>query len=39
MLSSLDHISELLKKNGYLYSKTIFASNGFKTNASIKDIK
>ena len=38
-VSSLDDISELLKKNGYLYSKTIFASNGFKTNASIKDLK
>ncbi len=38
-VTSLYNISELLKKSGYLYSKTIFASNGFKTDASIKDLK
>ncbi len=36
---SLENISELLVKNGYLFSKTIFASNGFKTDASIKSLK
>ncbi|MBA3976864.1 MAG: tRNA (guanine(10)-N(2))-dimethyltransferase [Nitrosopumilus sp.] len=32
-------IIELLKTNGYQSSKTIFAPNGFKTNASITEIK
>lgn len=36
---SIVNIIELLNENGYLSSKTIFASNGFKTNASIMDIK
>lgn len=38
-VSSLSKIDTLLKKNGYLFSKTIFAPNGFKTNASLMDIK
>ena len=36
---SIDNILELLKKNGYLSSKTIFATNGFKTNATLSDIQ
>ncbi len=36
---SIVNIIELLNENGYLSSRTIFASNGFKTNASIMDIK
>jgi tRNA (guanine26-N2/guanine27-N2)-dimethyltransferase len=36
---SIDRIVELLNKNGYLSSTTIFAASGFKTNASIMDIK
>jgi tRNA (guanine26-N2/guanine27-N2)-dimethyltransferase len=36
---SIDRITELLNKNGYLSSSTIFATSGFKTNASIMDIK
>jgi tRNA (guanine26-N2/guanine27-N2)-dimethyltransferase len=36
---SVTKILELLKKNGYLSSKTIFAKNGFKTNASIMELK
>ncbi|MDQ6723899.1 MAG: hypothetical protein M3Z01_06515, partial [Thermoproteota archaeon] len=35
----IDNIVEMLEKNGYLSSKTIFATNGFKTNASIMDMK
>ena len=36
---SIVNIIGLLNENGYLSSKTIFAPNGFKTNASIMDIK
>ncbi len=36
---SVENILVLLNKNGYLSSKTIFATNGFKTNASLLDIK
>ncbi len=36
---SIESILDILKKNGYLSSKTIFATNGFKTNASFLDIK
>ena len=35
----VDRIIELLNRSGYLSSTTIFASSGFKTNASIMDIK
>ena len=38
-VSSLSHIDALLKKNGYFFSKTIFSPNGFKTNASLMNIK
>jgi tRNA (guanine26-N2/guanine27-N2)-dimethyltransferase len=38
-VSSLSHIDALLKKNGYFFSKTLFSPNGFKTNASLMDIK
>ncbi len=38
-VSSLSHIDVLLKKNGYFFSKTIFSPNGFKTNASLMNIK
>jgi tRNA (guanine26-N2/guanine27-N2)-dimethyltransferase len=36
---SVSNIIETLKKGGFHASKTIFASNGFKTDASIMDIK
>jgi tRNA (guanine26-N2/guanine27-N2)-dimethyltransferase len=36
---SVSKIMEILKTHGFQTSKTIFASNGFKTNASITDIK
>jgi tRNA (guanine26-N2/guanine27-N2)-dimethyltransferase len=36
---SITKIIELLKINGYQTSKTVFAPNGFKTNASITEIK
>ncbi len=36
---SVTKIIELLKNSGFISSKTIFASNGFKTNASIGEIK
>jgi tRNA (guanine26-N2/guanine27-N2)-dimethyltransferase len=38
-VSSLSHIDTLLKKSGYFFSKTIFSPNGFKTNASLMNIK
>jgi tRNA (guanine26-N2/guanine27-N2)-dimethyltransferase len=38
-VSSLSHIDALLKKNDYFFSKTLFSPNGFKTNASLMDIK
>lgn len=36
---SISDIIENLRKSGYKATKTIFASNGFKTNASIMDMK
>ena len=36
---SIATIVDTLKKNGFLSSKTVFATNGFKTNASLNDIK
>ena len=36
---SIATIIDILKKNGFLSSKTVFATNGFKTNASLNDIK
>ena len=36
---SVTKIIEKLKMNGYQSSKTVFAPNGFKTNASITEIK
>ena len=36
---SIETIVDMLKKNGFSSSKTIFATNGFKTNASLNDIK
>lgn len=36
---SVNDIIEILNKNGYKSSKTIFSSNGFKTEASIQEIK
>ena len=36
---SVTKIIETLKMNGYQSSKTVFAPNGFKTNASITEIK
>ena len=38
-VSSLLHIDSLLKKSGYFFSKTVFSPNGFKTNASLMNIK
>jgi len=36
---SIATIIDILKKNGFLSSKTVFATNGFKTNASLNDMK
>jgi tRNA (guanine26-N2/guanine27-N2)-dimethyltransferase len=36
---SVATIIDILKKNGFLSSKTVFATNGFKTNASLNDMK